>query len=155
VSASAGLLQVIAAAVAPAVMISAAAVLIIGVNQKHASLGDRLRELAAEFRAAATTAKRRENIRRQVRLFQRRLAYVATAHLWLYASVLCFVGMVLVITLSSRKPSWERMTLGLFVIGIALMLGALLAELVELRLAGRTLELELQDVVAREADPSR
>jgi hypothetical protein len=147
VSASSQLLQVIAAAVTPVVMISAAAVLIMGVNQKHAGLGDRLRELAAEFRAEGTPRERRECLLAQIRLFQRRLSYVATAHLWLYASVACFVAMVLVITLGSHTPVWERVTLAFFVIGVVLMLGALLAELMELRLAGRTLELELRDVV--------
>jgi Protein of unknown function (DUF2721) len=146
VTTSAGLLQVIAAAVTPVVMISAAAVLILGVNQKHASLGDRLRALAAEFRAAGTTAERRESIRAQIRLFERRLGYVATAHLWLYASVVCFIGMVLVITLTSRSPTWDRVALGMFVLGIALMLGAPMMELVELRLAHRALDLELSDV---------
>jgi Protein of unknown function (DUF2721) len=143
---SAGLLQVIAAAVTPVVMISAAAVLILGVNQKHASLGDRVRALSAEFRAAGTTAERRESIRAQIRLFERRLGYVATAHLWLYASVVCFVGTVLVITLTARSPAWDRVALGIFVLGIALMLGAPIMEVVELRLAHRALDQELSDV---------
>jgi hypothetical protein len=154
-SASSELLQVIAAAVTPVVMISAAALLITGVNQKHTALGDRLRVLVAEFRAAGTTPERRENLRAQIRLFARRLAFVATAHLWLYASVACFVAMVLVITVGSRSLVGERVTLTFFVIGIALMMGALLAELTELRLAGRTLELELRDVLGERPEGGR
>src|SRR5436309_10350926 len=69
-------LTVISAAVTPIVMISAAAALILGLNQKHNSLSERLRQLMAEFRTPQTTAERRANIWEQVILFRLRFRYV-------------------------------------------------------------------------------
>ena len=142
------LLGLITAAVTPVVMISAAASLIIGINQKHVALADRLRTLAAAFREPDTTAARRQNIYDQIVLFHRRYAWVTYAHRWLYAAVVCFIGTVLNITLSARSVSWEWLTLALFIIGIVIMLGAVAAELIEIHWAKRTVELELQDILA-------
>src|SRR4029079_12904580 len=133
-------------------MISAAAALILGVNQKHAALSDRVRTLAAEFRAPATSVERRESIRAQVRFFDRRLAYAATAPRWLRLAVACFVGMVLVITLTARSFAWDRIALSLFLSGIALVLAAVVAELLELRLAGQTIHVEMRDVLGKESE---
>jgi hypothetical protein len=44
-------LSLISAAVTPVVMISACAVLIMGIASKHAGLSDRVRTLASEYRA--------------------------------------------------------------------------------------------------------
>jgi hypothetical protein len=150
---SAGLLQVVTSAVTPVVLISAAAGLILGINQKNTSLADRLRALAVEFRAPATTAARRATIHAQVRLFARRFAYVSFALQGLYAAVVCFVAMVFVITLTPRTASWDLAALGLFVLGVALMLGAVGGEVLETRMAGRTVALEIEDVLAPAVPP--
>lgn len=147
---AAGLLQIVTAAVTPVVLISAAAALILGINQKHNSLSERLRALASEYRSASTTAARREVIRAQVLLFERRFGYAALAHQWLYVGVSFFIGMVLVLTLTPRSLAWDRLALGLFVLGITLMLAAVVAELLEIRLAWQTVRLELRDVTEDE-----
>ena len=139
-------LAVITAAVTPVVMISAAAALILGLNQKHNSLSERLRLLMVEFRAQETTEQRRENIRAQVTLFRQRFRYVDRAVRWLYAAVTCFILAILVITLISHaRTRWDPAAIALFELGIILMLGAVVEELLEGRQTRRTLELEIRE----------
>lgn len=75
-----GPLDIVAAAVTPAVMVSATAILISGVNSKHQALADRLRLLTAEFRNPLTADARRQNVLAQMKLFRRRLKYVTLSH---------------------------------------------------------------------------
>ena len=139
-------LAVISAAVTPVVMISAAAALILGLNQKQNSLSERLRALMAEFRAPGTTEERRANIERQVALFRDRFRYVDRAVRWLYGAVTCFVLCALIITLiSHERIGWDPAAILLFEFGILLMLGAVVEGLLELRLTRRTIDLELED----------
>lgn len=147
VDTEAGFLQLVAAAVTPVVLISAAAALIMGINQKHAALADRLRSLAAEHRAPETAAHRRDIIRAQVALFARRFRYAAFAHQSLYAAEIAFVGMVLALALPPRTATWNRLALACLVCGVVLMLLAAAAELLEIRLGRRTVELEIADVL--------
>jgi hypothetical protein len=151
---STALLPIVTAAVTPVVMISAAAVLILGIQQKHAGLADRLRLLTLEFRAPESTTERKENIRAQVKLFARRISYAARAHVCLYASALCFVGMVLVIALTFRSWVWDQIGIALFVVGTLLILGAVFLELLELRMASRTIQLEIRDVLMQPTQAS-
>ncbi len=137
-----GPLAVVAAAVTPVVMISATAILIGGVSAKHQSLSDRLRALTAEYRLPETSDHRKAGIRTQLRLFRRRVRYVTLAHLGLYLAVACFIGMVMVISLSPMTGSGTRLTLPMFISGVLLLLGAVVSEVLELLLASRTLELE-------------
>ncbi|HJU05678.1 MAG TPA: DUF2721 domain-containing protein [Nitrospiraceae bacterium] len=144
---SIGLLEIITAAVTPVVMISATAALILGIHAKHTALADRLRTLTAEFRVADTAA-RRENIQAQVALLTRRVAYAGWAHRALYAAVVAYGGMVLVITLEPRGQVWDTVALVLFVTGILLTLSAVIVEFLELEMGRETVKLEIHDVLA-------
>ena len=141
------ILQLIAAAVTPVVLISAAAILISGINQKHQSLSDRVRSLAAEVRAGGVSGMRQASIHAQMDIFRQRLEYVAAAHRLLHVSVTCFLLMVLAITLEARVRLWDRLALGLLVVGVALMLIAVGLELFDLSRALQTLKLDVEDVV--------
>lgn len=144
---AAGLLQLITSAVTPVVLLSAAASLILGINQKQASVADRLRTLAAEYRLPETTPERCATIRAQVRLLDHRFRRIALAHIWLHAAVAAFGTMVMILTLTRRTPFWDVCVLGLFVGGILLMLAAMVMELLELHLARRTVVLDIEDVL--------
>lgn len=141
---NAGLLQVITASVTPVVMISAAAVLILGINNKHQAMADRLRSLAAEHRSESTTLERRAHISGQVMLFRRRIALSSMAHRALYIAVCSFIVVMLLIFFGKTDGS-----LGLFALGIGLILVAVILELCELQLGNRTIELELTDLGQR------
>ena len=149
---AAGLLSTITAAVTPVILISAAASLILSINQKHNGLSERLRTLAQEFRHADTSAQRRRVIRQQVCLFERRFHYISVAHVCLYASVICFLLMILDIALMPRLQLWDRAGIGLFAIGMVLVLFSAVQVLVELRFSRATIELELQDVLKEEGE---
>lgn len=125
-------------AVAPAVMISATAILIGSVSSKHQSMSDRVRSLMAEYRLDGTAETRRANIARQVRFFRRRLSYTLCAHVLLFCATALFIATVILTSL--MRINW---LLACFVFGVGLLFIAVVCELLELRLAKRTLDLEV------------
>ncbi|MGH9611498.1 MAG: DUF2721 domain-containing protein [Bryobacteraceae bacterium] len=138
--------QTVAAAVTPVVMVSAAAVLILGLNSKHQSMSDCVRTLAVEFRQAQEA--RQQVIARQAVLFRRRMDYVANGQRCLYSAILCFLVMVLLSIFAPGRISWASFAFVLFVAGSCLILAAVILELIELALANHTLRIELADVTA-------
>jgi hypothetical protein len=132
----------IAAAVTPVVMISANAILIGSISSKHQAMSDRLRILTAEWRNPGTSTARRDSIRAQVQLFTLRIAWISRAHFILYVATACFLAMVLAIALSLPLVS-----LPLLLAGVILMLTAILFELLELRKARPTMDLERKDIL--------
>ena len=142
-----GLLQLINAAVTPVVLISACAALILGINNKHTAIADRLRTFAADLRGSKDSADRKAQIREQVDIFFRRYRLTWMALATLYSSVISFVLMILFIILSQKHIlRWESGVMALFLIGIGLTLCAVVCEMFELRLSIRSLEVELRDV---------
>lgn len=142
---SAGLPQLIAAAVTPVVLISASATLILGINNKHQSMSERIRSLTAEYRQADTTGERRKVIQLQIVCFRRRVMYSAAAHRLLYLSIILFLVMILII-LAPAHLSYPPAAYVLLVCGITTMLIAVAFEFSELWSANQTLELEYDDI---------
>lgn len=140
-------LQVVAAAVSPVVMISATAILIAGVNSRYISISDRVRNLAREYRSEGTVRSRALNIHRQMRVFHHRLHLVSWATRVLYSAVFCFVCVALLITMASLRHGIQSATLALFLLGLALIAGAILLQLIELQESNTTIYLESQDVL--------
>ena len=135
-------MSAIAAAVTPVVMISANAILISAISSKHQAMSDRLRTLAAEWRGPGVSGPRRDSIRAQVRLFTQRIAWISRAHFLLYVATACFLAMVLGIALSL-----PLLSLPLLLGGVILMLLAIFLELLDLRKARATIELERGDLL--------
>ncbi len=140
-------LKLVTTAVTPAVMISATAILIGSVSSKHQSMSDRVRALTAEYRVIGTTEDRLANIRTQLPLFQRRLRFTLSAHVLLFFAVACFIGTV-ILTCLMRIDS----ILFSFSAGVLLLLIAVVCEILELRLAGRTMALEVAGSLRRGND---
>jgi hypothetical protein len=143
---SQGALNVIASAVTPAVMISASAILISGISSKHSATSDRLRSLTEERRHPETSVSRRRSIEAQCALFLRRLRLILIGHLLLYGATALFVAMVFAIAASPLVGSYW-VVFALFLAGVSTLLGALVFEMLELRLATRTLALETSDAM--------
>jgi hypothetical protein len=142
----------IAAAVTPVVMISANAILIGAISSKHQAMSDRLRALAAEWRSPDLSVARRDSIHAQVHLFTSRLAWIARAHFLLYSATACFVAMVLVLALTpvvTPLPTLEFLSLPLLLAGVSLMLTAIFLELLDLRDARTTIEIETREITSR------
>jgi hypothetical protein len=135
-------MSAIAAAVTPVVMISANAILISAISSKHQAMSDRLRTLAAEWRGPGVSAARRDAIRAQVQLFTRRIAWISRAHFLLYVATACFLAMVMAIALNI-----EALSLPLLLAGVLLMATAIVFELLDLRKANATIEIESREIV--------
>jgi hypothetical protein len=141
-------MQVLAAALAPVVLVSATAILISGVNSRYISIADRIRSLAQEFRSNATAPSRRSAICDEMRIFSARIRLVAWAVRTLYAAVGCFIAMVLMISVTLWRQMLAAASLPLFALGVLLMLAAIFFELYELYLSNRTISLEIRDISA-------
>jgi DNA-binding transcriptional regulator YbjK len=140
-------LNVVATAVTPVVMVSAIAVLISSVNGRYVSVADRVRSLAREYREPGTTPDRRENIRLQMMVFQRRLRLVSWATRVLYAAVGCFIAVALLISGSVSRQILSGAALVTFLVGLVLTASGIVLQLLELKHANRTIDLESADVL--------
>jgi hypothetical protein len=141
-----GTMAAIAAAVTPVVMISANAILIGTISAKHQAMSDRVRALTAEWRAPGTSAARRAAISAQVRVFAGRIAWISRSHVILYVATVFFLAMVLVIALTPLIQTWAEFSVPLMLGGVALMLIAIVLELLDLRKARASIEAEIADV---------
>jgi hypothetical protein len=145
-------LQAITSAVAPVVMVSAAGLIVMGVQTKNLHLADRIRSLTAEFRALERNpgSPRREHLRRQLHHFARRIRLSQRALEFLYISIVCFVTTSLVLASSAWVGGRQLLLLValLFVTGVAFFLIALLVEFMEMRLALSTISIEIASTLA-------
>ncbi len=138
--------SLISAAVAPVVLISAAAILLSGYSAKYGNISDRMRDLTGEYRRADTTDTRRALLKRQLLLFRRRIIAVWGASALLSLALLLFVGTVLSVILSTHEARLGWVGAGCLVGGLALMAGAISLELYEIRLARLAVDAELSDI---------
>ena len=142
--------DVITTAVAPIVMVSASGLLFIGIQNKNLALADRLRNLTREYRTelGAGSSDRRENIRAQLALFEKRLRTSQHALESLYVAIFCFVATAMLL---AATPWLGRMPVlpvagALFTIGIAFVLLAIVLEFLEMRVGLETVVLELRSL---------
>jgi hypothetical protein len=141
--------NVITMAVAPIVMVSAAGLLFIGVQTKNLHLADRVRDLMREYRSAGGPdhEQRRDAIRAQVTLFERRLRLSQHALESLYGAIVCFVMTGLL--LAAARWLGDTVPLvagGVFVLGIGFLLVALILEFLEMRAGLHTIAIEMGGV---------
>jgi hypothetical protein len=140
-------LKIVAAAVAPVVMVSATAILISVTNARYTSVSDRVRVLTREFRDPGTSKERQANIRSQMTIFHKRLHLASWAARTLYAAVGCFVVVALLISISASKTILVGVTPWMFLVGLILIGGAIVLQLLELRQSNRTIDIESADVL--------
>lgn len=140
------LTHLISAAVAPVVLISAAAILLSGYSAKYGSVSDRMRDLTGEYRRTDTPAPRRAVIKIQLLLFRRRIIAVWAASALLSIALLLFLGTVLSVILSTHEARLGWVGAACLVSGLVLMVGAVSLELYEIRLARFAVDAELSDI---------
>jgi len=144
------LTSLISAAVAPVVLISAAAILLSGYSAKYGSISDRMRDLTGEYRRAETTPARKTLLKQQLTLFRRRIIAVWGASALLSFALLLFLGTVLSVILSTHEARLGWVGAGCLVCGLGLMVGAIMLELYEIRLARLAVDAELSDIFAED-----
>jgi hypothetical protein len=142
-------LESITSAVAPVVMVSAAGLLLLGIQTKNLHLADRLRGLTAEYRTLAGDARgqeRRRQIRDQLPLFTRRIRLTQRSLELLYVAMVCFVMTSLVLASGSWLGGAVVPVLAalLFLGGVSVLLVALLVEFLEMRAGLLTIGVEIE-----------
>jgi hypothetical protein len=150
-------LRIVTTAVTPVVMVSATAILLSGVNARYLAVSDRMRKLAGEYRDVALTPARRENIQRQMLVFERRMGLVSWSSRILYVAICCFIVVALLICLSTWRHMLTLVTLPIFSVGIAMVGTAVVLQLLEVQASRRTLSLEAAEVLrdAKSLTPGR
>lgn len=140
-------MQVLTAAVTPVVLVSATAILISGTNSRYISISDRMRALAHEYRDPNCIEQRRITISREMLTFRHRIHLVSWAVRALYTAVGAFVTDALLISATLWRQMLAAATLPFFLLGIALIVLALVCQLLELQSSNRTISLEISDIV--------
>jgi hypothetical protein len=140
--------DVITTAVAPIVMVSASGLLFVGIQTKNLSLADRVRDLAREFRGlpAADPTGRRESIRAQVALFERRLRTSQHALESIYVAIFFFVATAMLLAAAPWLGRAPVAAAAVFTLGIAFLLLAIVLEFLEMRVGHETIALELRSL---------
>jgi hypothetical protein len=141
--------RVISAALAPVVLVSSVAILLSGFSSRYGSVSSQMRDLAREWRAAASP-DRRDALRRQLALFRPRLRALWLANLLLALALLAFVGTVVAVALGARRERLGLSAAALLGTGLLLVAGAAVLICVELQAARRTADIELEDVLGPE-----
>ncbi len=142
--------QRIAAAVTPAVMVSACGLIALGLDNQAARVSARLREMTREYREPKGSSIRREDLRVQVEVLGRRHALYVRALLLNYGALLLFVLTSLLSLAQTPLHLPGAVPVIIFTVGV-LMLGAMsLFVLASLRLSRAALHLEQTRTLASE-----
>lgn len=139
-------ISIIGNAVGPAALITMTSILLSGYTSKYSGISDQMRQLTAEYRAAQTTTERRESLKRQLRLFHRRIRAVWGATTLLSLALLCFIITVLAVLLSAHATRLGPIGIGSLLMGLILVAVAVGLELYEIGLARLTVAGELSDI---------
>ena len=135
---SPGIGMLIGSALAPAALLSATALLLLGLQNKYTALSNRVRELQREKRGFPGEGHetRLISINLQTDFLLKRLRHVRRAITALYIALLFFVLTSFTITIGMLFQAEQALvTMLFFVAGIVMMFIAALNELVEMRLA--------------------
>jgi hypothetical protein len=146
------LVRVIGAAVIPAAMITACAVLLQGLWAEHRGLADRIRSCSAELRGAGVEPRRRRSLLAQLALFQRRMKLVTRAALCGTAAVGCYSALVIMLAVEDLQR-WRVVFLLVFMGGAVLLLVAISLLFIDLVLGSRTIDIEVAEHL-RDGEPA-
>lgn len=145
-------IQAIQGSLAPAVMITGVALLLVTFSARHSSLVNRIRLLNNEKRGLKRKSDERERLRRksidnQLDLLLPRLKYVRNGILCYMLAIVVFVLTSLLIGLgySSPLPSLTLMVNGTFIVGMLLVLGGVMYLALELFVSYRVIVVEVQE----------
>jgi hypothetical protein len=144
------LIQEIQSVVAPAVMVSSAALLLLGFQAKHSNLANRFRALNHEKRLLASKATRDQHetgrlqsLQQQVDHLMRRATYVQRAIVCAYSAIGCFTGSSVLIFVSAHVPAWLGCgVIAIFMSGLACLMSSVVLMIRETQLFHKILTLE-------------
>lgn len=135
-------IQRIAAAVTPAVMVSACGLIALGLDNQAARMANRLREMTREFRESDLASERRGILAEQIRVLNRRHRLYATALLLNYAALLAFVATSFLYLAQGSFSVGPTAPLVAFTVGVLMLAAMALFVLASLRMSRHALTLE-------------
>ncbi|ABS26685.1 DUF2721 domain-containing protein [Anaeromyxobacter sp. Fw109-5] len=141
-------LEHLAAAVTPAVMVSACGLIALGLDNQIARMSGRLRELAREFRDDDAPA-RRSVVARQVRVLELRHRLYSRAILLNYGALFSFVLTSLLWLGQAYVAIGPAAPMATFGLGVVLMAGMALYVMASIAQARRTVRAEAADILGR------
>ena len=142
--------QVIQTTLAPAVMISSSALLLLGFQNKFSALFDRFRTLNEEKRELKRKPRRDDfeedrlqNIEEQLNRLMRRAKHVKNAILCTYSAMIAFLATSFFLFWSNyAQYNFNYMTLAFFGAGLALIVLAAISIIVEVTISYNILTIE-------------
>ncbi len=142
-------LQQIAAAVTPAVMVSACGLIALGLDNQISRMAMRLRELAREHRGDGVDASRRAMIAAQVSVLDRRHALYFRALILNYAALFAFVVTSLVGLAMAFLPVPAELPVLVFALGVLMLAAMAVLVIAAIYLARTTIQAEAAEVLGR------
>lgn len=135
---------------APAVMVSSASLLALGLQTKFSNLANRLRSLNAERRVLSLKSPREsgedirlDSVEGQIDHLMRRARLVKNAIVALFASILCFTGTSILIFIDVYTAfPFRTPAVLVFVFGLLLVFGSAVCLIQEASISYRVIELE-------------
>lgn len=140
-------IRVIGAAVTPAVMVSACGILATGLDNQIGRMTSRTREMLREWRSLPEGHPRREVLRLEVAILDRRHLLLAQALGMDYAALLSFVMTSLLYLSQRRFGVPDVLPVMSFSVGVVLLGVIALFALASLRLGRAALELEKREMM--------
>mgnify|MGYP005838467685 CR=1 FL=1 len=147
--------QAIQTILAPAVMISACGLLLLGMQNRYGRINDRLRALGRERldlllqRDTPQARARLEAIERQIPDLLTRLRIQRNAVYNLFAAVIVFVvdAFVIAASLFIAGEFLNILALGIFLVGMSLVLWAMALAAREIAISARAVTLEIEEIM--------
>lgn len=135
-------LQRITVAMTPAVMVSACALVALGLDNQVARMALRVRDLVREHRALPAADERRALLRVQVDAFDERHLILTRALMLDYGALLSFVLTSFLVLLSALLPVPSAVPMALFTLGVAMMGAMAVFVMISMGRARRALTVE-------------
>jgi hypothetical protein len=140
-------IQQIAAAVTPAVMVSACGLIALGLDNQISRMATRLRELAREYRSPDSTPGRRAAVAAQVAVLDRRHALYYRALILNYGGLFAFVLTSLLWLGQAIFPIPAELPVLVFAVGVLLLAGMAVLVIAAIHHARLTIEAEAAEVL--------
>ncbi|MBU8898825.1 DUF2721 domain-containing protein [Corallococcus sp. H22C18031201] len=142
-------LRLIGAAVTPAVMVSGCGILATGLDNQIARMTARIRDMAREWRSLPEGHPRRQLLREEVAILDRRHGILAMGMNCTYAALLSFVATSLLYLLKRADVNVpEVMPVLTFSVGVGLLGVLAVFALASLRLGRRAIRLEQLEMLS-------
>lgn len=149
-------LEQIAAAVTPAVMVSACGLVALGLDNQSARMSARLRDLTREWRALAPPSPRRALVARQIEVLDRRHGLYSRALLLNYGALLAFLITSLLWLAQGVSGLPPELPVVVFGLGVVLLAGMAVLIIAAVTLARSTIQAEASEVLReRRGGPPR